>query len=296
VALLRSYLFAPGNSETLLGKVWLAGADAVVLDLEDAVPPGEKRRAREMVRRALEGRGAAGRPRAFVRINGCETSLWRDDLDAVVVPALAGVRLPKSETPEQVRLVDAELSRLESARGIQPGRLELALTIETAAGVLAAGALASASPRVRNLGFGAADFAQDVGAEVSANEAETLVARSLLVLQSRAQGLSPPVASAYADLTDEEGLRRTSEAARRLGFFGRSCIHPRQVAVVNRVFTPTSAAVERARAVVAAYEAASAAGSGAVALADGEFVDLAVVRRARRVLEVASILQEAAQP
>lgn len=295
MSLLRSYLFAPGNSERLLGKVMDAGADAVVLDLEDAVPASEKARARQLVRAAVEERAGSASPAVFVRINAVDTPEWRVDLDAVICSALAGIRLPKVESAEQARAADAEIARLERERGLAAGGLELACTIETARGVLHAPAIAAACPRLRNLCFGAADFTHDVGAEPGKDEAETLFARSQLVVASRAAGIDPPVAAAYIDLPDVEGLRRSSEAARRLGFFGRTCLHPRQIAVVHAAFTPPPEAVERARRIAAAHDRAVKTGTGAVALEDGSFIDLAVARRARKLLALAEqvLLSEA---
>jgi len=287
--LLRSYLFAPGNDEALLAKVFAAGADAVVLDLEDAVPPAEKPRARELVRQALAGRAPGARPVALVRINGVETPHWREDVNAVVGPALAGVRVPKAESAGQLRQVDEALTGAEQDRGLPGASIAVACTIETAAGVLAARELAG-SPRVRHLTFGAADFAADVGAEPGADERETLYARSHLVAASRAAGIDPPVASVFTRLDDEDGLRASTEAAKRLGFFGRSLIHPKQIAVIHEVFTPRPEEVRRAEELVRALEAAAAAGSGAVVTKDGQFVDAAVVRRARALLDLARSL------
>ncbi len=285
----RSYLFAPGSDEGLLAKVFAAGADAVVLDLEDAVPPAEKPRARELVRRALAGRAPGARPAAFVRINGVETRHWRDDVDAVVGPTLAGVRVPKAESAGQLRQVDEALTGAEKDRGLPAGSIAVACTVETAAGILAARELAG-SPRVRHLTFGAADFAADVGAEPGPDEGETLYARSHLVAASRAAGIEPPVASVFRRLKDEKGLRASTEAAKRLGFFGRSLIHPKQIAVVHEVFSPSPDEVRRAEELVQALEGAAAAGSGVVVTRDGQFVDAAVVRRARAVLDLARSL------
>jgi citrate lyase subunit beta/citryl-CoA lyase len=287
MALLRSYLFAPGHDEKLLGKVFVAGADAVVLDLEDAVPPAEKARARERVRRALGGRAPGSRPPAWVRINALDSEHWREDVDAAVGPALAGVRVPKVESVAALRLLDEALARAEAARGLRGGSVAVACTIESAAGVLAARELAGA-PRVRHLTFGAADFAADVGADPGPPELETLAVRSHLVIASRAAGIDPPVAPVFTRLDDEEGLRRSTEAARRLGFFGRSVIHPRQIAVVHEVFTPRPEEVRRAEELVKALES----GGGATTAPDGHFVDAAVARRARAILELARSLAD----
>jgi len=289
--IVRSYLFAPGNNERLLGKVFGAGADAVVLDLEDAVPPAEKARARELVSKTLEARVSAPGPRSIVRINDLTSALWRDDVAAAVRPGVAGVRAPKAESVDALKALDEALARAEEAAGMAVGSVEVACTLESARGVWEAPRLA-AGPRVRNLTFGGADYVQDLGIDLGEDEEETLFARSQLVMASRLADIDPPVATVYTKLADEAGLRRTTEKARRLGFFGRSCIHPKQLAVVHEVFTPSTEAVERAAKIVKTYEEALAAGSGSRATDEGQFVDLAVVRRARAVLALALALSE----
>jgi citrate lyase subunit beta/citryl-CoA lyase len=286
--LLRSYLFAPGSNERLLERVFRAGADAVILDLEDAVLPADKARARTLVAGALAARATGSLP-VFVRINAVSSGLWLDDLAAVVGPSLAGIRLAKAESRAEIDAVDAVLSELERARGLAPGRLALVPTIESARGVLAAEAIAG-HPRVSALAFGATDFLRDIGGTAGPDDRETLYARSRLVLASRAAGIAPPIAPVYTNPSDLDGLRRASEADRRLGFFGRSCIHPAQVPVVNEVFTPSAAEVEQARRLLEAFDRA---GSGAVLLADGSFVDRAVAGRARSILALAEAVAAA---
>jgi len=263
----------------LLAKVFGAGADAVVLDLEDAVAEPHKARARELVRRALE-KPDPERPPVWVRINGLATDLWQDDVRAVVVPGLAGVRVPKAESPAALVALDAELERTEAAAGLERGHLRVTCTIESALGLAEARRLAE-QPRVTHLAFGEADFAADVGAEPGFG---TLWARSSLVVAARAAGVAPPIASAFTRLPDEDGLRRTTLEARRLGFFGRSCLHPLQVAVVHDVFTPSAHEIDTAHRVIQAYEAAD---SG-VTRSGGLFVDAAVVRSARATIERAA--------
>ncbi len=289
VRLARSYLFAPGDNARLLQKVFATDTDAVVLDLEDAVAPGRKADARGLVASALAGRGRTLRPQVFVRINAVDTGLWAEDLGAVACTALDGVRVAKVESRDDLARVAAELDRLERERHLSAGTIGLVATIESASGVMRAAEIATA-PRLRGFTFGAADFVRDVGADSGDEETETLYARSHLVLVSRHAGLEPPVASVYANIADLDGLRRTTDSARRLGFFGRSCIHPSQVPVVHAVFTPTPAEVERARAIVEAFDRAAERGIGALAMPDGQFVDRAVAGRARAVLALAESL------
>jgi citrate lyase subunit beta / citryl-CoA lyase len=259
----RSYLFAPGHNAKLLGRVFEAGADAVMLDLEDAVPPDAKATARAMVAEAL-----ADHP-AWVRVNAARTEWCEADLAAVGTRAF-GIRIPKAESAGDVRWV-AERA---------PGK-PIICAIESARGVLAAAEIATA-PGVWHLAMGGVDLQQDLNA--GNGNLQTLYVRSHLVVVSRAAGLEPPIDSVYPRLDDEAGLREQTEFARSLGFFGKSAIHPRQLPVLHEVFTPSERELDWAREVVAAFEAA---GGGALRLPSGEFVDLPVARRARRLLELA---------
>jgi citrate lyase subunit beta/citryl-CoA lyase len=287
----RSHLFAPGSNERVLAKVFDAGADAVVLDLEDAVAPDAKPEARRLVAAALSSRVGRPGPRVAVRINGVDTAWWRDDLEAVVRPGLHVIRVPKAESAAQIRAVDEAVTALEAARSMAAGAIGLVATIETAAGVMAAAELARA-PRIQAFTFGAADFVRDIGADPGSADLATLYARQHLVLVSRAARIDPPVAPVYTHVKDLEGLRRTTAEARALGFFGRSCIHPSQVPVVNEAFTPRREEIEAARAVLDAWNDARARGIGAIALPGGQFVDEAVARRARAVVALAEALEK----
>jgi len=290
-ALCRSHLFAPGSHERVLGKVFDAGADAVVLDLEDAVAPGAKAEARRLVAAALASRIGRPSPRVAVRINGADTALWRDDLDAIVQPGLHLIRVPKAESADQIRAVDVALTNLELERGLPAGGIGLVATIETAAGVMAAADIARA-PRMQAFTFGAADFVRDIGAEPASADLATLYARQHLVLVSRAARLEPPVAPVYTHVKDLDGLRRTTAEARAIGFFGRSCIHPSQVPVVNEAFTPRPEEIAAARDLLLAWQDALAGGVAAFTLPDGRFVDEAVARRARAVVALAGAFEK----
>ncbi len=287
--LIRSWLFAPGNVPRFLERAFATDADAVVLDLEDAVPPGEKDRARELVSRALDARAVtrdAG-PLAFVRVNGSRSPELRDDLAAVVRSGLAGLRVPKVETADEVVELDARLGASEQLAGLPLGSVSLVCGIESALGVLAAASIAGASPRVLALSFGAADFAADVGLTEGPARRETLTARSMLVLASRAAGIRPPIDSVHVAIDDAAGLERTTHEGRSLGFFGRSAIHPAQLPIINRVFSPSAEERSRARAIIEAAGAAAAAGSGSFRLSDGTFVDRAIVRQAELLVRLA---------
>jgi citrate lyase subunit beta/citryl-CoA lyase len=287
---IRSWLYAPGNNPHLLEKVFGAGSDAVILDLEDAVPPGEKEHARDLVAEAVRGRRGVRGPAVFVRVNHPDSGLAEADVAAVVQPGLTGLRVPKVEDAETVRRVEGWLAEAEQRTGLPAGSVALVCNVESAAGVWRALEITQASSRVQALAFGAADFVRDVGARVGPDALETFHARSHLVLAARVAGVRPPVDSVYTRLDDQDGLERTTCQGRDLGFFGRSAIHPRQVPTINRVYTPSGDEVSQAREVVAAAANAEAAGSGALRLPGGEFVDVAIVRRAEAVLQLAEAL------
>jgi citrate lyase subunit beta / citryl-CoA lyase len=286
----RSWLYAPGNNPKLLQRVFGAGADAVILDLEDAVPPSEKEHARDLVAQTVRERSGQAGPRLFVRINHPSSGLAEADIKAVVHPGLDGVRVPKVEDAATVERVDGWLRETEPPAGLGVGSVPLVCNIESALGVRNAEQIAAASPRVRCLGFGAVDFVQDIGATPEPEGLATLYARSALVIASRVAGVQPPVDSVYTRLDDLEGLERSTHQSRGLGFFGRSCLHPRQVPVVNAAFTPTPAELDWARALLAAAQAAEQTGRGTLQLDTGEFVDVAVVRRAERLVQLADQL------
>ena len=290
LAPLRSHLYAPGNNLRLLEKVFSGGADAVTLDLEDAVPPAEKLRARELVADTIRRRADKTNPAIFVRINHPSGGLAEAEIKAAVQPGLAGMRIPKIEDAETVRRVAAWTEQAEVANGVPPGSVVLICTIESALGLMRAFEIASAHSRVLALGFGAADFVRDAGITPGPEGLETLYALSQLVVASRAAGIRPPIDSVYRHLDDPAGLEKSARLARALGFFGKSVIHPKQVAIVNAVYSPTEEEIENARKIVELAERAEAQGKGAIQDSRGEFIDVAVVRRAQGVLALAARL------
>jgi citrate lyase subunit beta / citryl-CoA lyase len=271
-ALNRSWLYVPGNRLELVPKALASGADAVVLDLEDAVPEEEKEAAREAVAELLSGSPAE---RFWVRVNDAGSERGLADLEAVAAPGLAGVRLPKCERPEDV----GGVALLLAGRGISVG---IHCLVESALGVERAHELAAADSAVANVSLGEADLAADLGVAETAPVLE--LARARCVLASRAAGLPSPVQSVYPVLDDEAGLLASCRTGRASGFFGRSAIHPRQVATINEAFTPDEDEVREARVVIDALTA----GTGVARLGDGRFVDPAIARRARHTIALAA--------
>ncbi len=284
----RTYLFAPGNHPRKVAKVFGAGADAVVLDLEDAVAVAEKVATRAVVVEALQApRNCLG----YVRVNGLDTDYCHGDLQAVVAPGVDGVMLPKVEAPSQLETVDWLLGQLERERGLAPGAIDLLPIIETGRGVAAAEAIAGAETRVRRLSFGAGDYTRDMGMVWTGAEAELAHARATIVLASRVGGLEPPIDTVFIDLADEENLEGSARTAQSFGFQGKLCIHPKQVAPVNRVFSPDAGAVAQAEKHVAAFREAEAAGSASIQV-DGYFIDYPIYEKAARVLRIAEAIRQ----
>jgi citrate lyase beta subunit len=277
----RTLLFVPGDRPDRIGRAIASDADAVAVDLEDAVAPGAKAEARKSVPAAVEA--AAPRGGLFLRINPVDGPDFADDLATVaaLLPRLAGVLLPKVEDARAVHRLDALLGGLEAAAHVPQGATALLPIVETARGVLAAPGIAAASPRVATLLFGTLDLAADLGVTPTVEGRELLHARSQVVLATAAAGLPGPLDGPHADLDDTEGLVRASVLARDLGFTGKVVLHPRQLAPVQETFAPTEAELARARQILAA---AREAGTGAFRLADGTFVDAPVLRRAAALL------------
>jgi citrate lyase subunit beta/citryl-CoA lyase len=285
----RSWLFAPGNHPRRAEKVFQSGADAAILDLEDAVAVAEKPAARAPVAAALaRQRNCAG----YVRVNALSTPFARDDIAAMVVRGLDGLLLPKCESVAELEEAHALIGEQEARRGLPKGSVELLPMIESARALTCLDAIAGAARRtgrVKRLSFGAADLAFDLGMTVSDDEAELDYVRHRLVVASRSAELEAPVDTVWFRLNDAAGFRARVDKSRRCGFFGKLLVHPDQVAVANEVFTPSQAEVERARKVVEAFGAAQAQGLAAIQV-DGQMVDYPVVHRAQRTLAVAEAI------
>jgi citrate lyase subunit beta/citryl-CoA lyase len=276
----------------MLEKVGQCGADAVILDLEDAVPIAEKAATRTMVRAAVQRICTCP---VYVRINplvastGFSQPIGAADLQAIVCQELAGIILPKVEAASEVRHVDRLLAALEQERGLVSGAIDLIPIIETARGVQHVYDIATAGTRLRRLAFGAGDFTRDIGVRWSRREVESQYARSALVIASRAAGLEAPLDSVWVDLRDQRGLVRSARLVKQLGFQGKMCIHPGQVDLVNAVFSPTPEEVAAARRVVEAFHHAETQGLASIQL-DGQFIDYPIVEAAQRLLATATRL------
>jgi citrate lyase beta subunit len=279
----RSLLFVPGAEPRKLERAREAGADTLILDLEDAVAPDKKAAARGYVAEALRAGGFAGAELA-VRVNAPRTDDFASDLDAVLGAGGRTLVVPKAERPDDVaRVVEAIRARAAGARADEPD-VQLLLLVESPLGIANAIAIASAAAPVAALCFGHADFSLEMGLRgADASRGITFHARCTLAIAAKACRVAP-IDSVYLAVKDDAGFRADAELGLALGFEGKLCIHPRQAAIANEVYTPQAAEIEHARRVIAAAESARAEGRGVFAL-DGKMIDAPIVAVQRRVLE-----------
>ncbi|HEY6832137.1 MAG TPA: CoA ester lyase [Pseudolabrys sp.] len=284
---MRSLLFVPADGGSKLDKAMASGADAVIIDLEDSITPERKDAARASALSFLKDATAQKvRPRILVRINGLDTGMTDADLEAIMPGRPDAIVFPKAEGGASVVHLDAKLTVREALVDIPEGTTKiLAQAVESAAGMFLAGTFRDASRRLIGMTWGPEDLSAELGAESNREADGTLtepyrLARSMCLYGAAAAKL-PAIETVYVDFRNTEGLRRDTEAARRDGFVGRLAIHPAQVPVINEVFTPTPAQIDKAKAVVAAF--AAQPGAGAVGI-DGKMYDRPHLVRAQRLL------------
>ncbi|MBW2145660.1 MAG: CoA ester lyase [Deltaproteobacteria bacterium] len=285
----RSTLIFPVNVRKFVEKAYTRGADAISLDLEDSIPPSEKTGARKLVREAIP-MVARGGAEVLVRVNN-DPDLICEDIDAVVYPGLNGIRFPKVESAEQVHRLDALLEAKERERGIPPKSISISARIETPLGLLHARSIAEASSRIDTFGVGPEDYSFALGVEPSEDGMELLYAVSKVVAICKAMGImANGLLGSVAGFRDMEGFERAAVRGRQLGTVGASAIHPDQIAILHRVFSPSPESVEHARRVVQAFEDGLQQGTASVAL-DGKMVDIPVYYRAKKVMERAEAIE-----
>ena len=292
----RSPLVVPASNLEMAGKALASAADSVLLDLEDAVAPDEKADARKQVVHALKELDWWNRPTLY-RANALDTPYFYRDVIEVVEEAGGGldsVLIPKVQRPEDLHVAAALLSQIELAVGLEPGKVKIEAQIESAEGLVNVDAIARATERLEALHFGPGDFAaslrmpyRSIGVMDEWDEVypghRFHYAMQRIVVAARAAGLRG-VDGPVADYRNEEGLRESCLVARSLGFDGKWCIHPAQIETVNEVFSPTEKEIEWARKVVAAYEEANAAGTGAISV-EGQMIDAASIKMAQNTLD-----------
>ena len=285
---MRSLLFVPGDSEKKLGKAFASGADALLLDLEDSVAAAGKPRAREIVAAWLKAhKSLPDRPRLYVRVNPFEGSLTEADLDAVMAEGPDGIMLPKSLNGADVQRLGAKLAVREAEHGLVDGATRIiAIATESARAIFGLSSYAGCSERLEGLTWGAEDLSADIGSETyrrpdGGYTGPYRLARDLTLIAAVAAEVAP-IDTVFVNFRDDAGLTAECLAARRDGFTAKMAIHPGQIGVINEVFSPSQEALARARAIVAAFDAAPGAG---VLSVNGEMLDLPHLKRARKLLK-----------
>ena len=290
LGLIRTALFVPGNRPDRVDKAVATEADRVIIDLEDAVAVSQKVETRALVRDRIIAHKDRG---VLVRVNGLETDFITGDLEAIVVNELGGLVLPKTENSHQVGKIHRLLVDREKKQGLQAGSTAVILLTESALGVQNIFQISSAATELNReflIALGAADYALDMGIEITKDGGELMYPRSRIAVACRAAGIAPPLDTPFMiDLKDIEALKDDAARAKQLGFQGKLCIHPNQIQPVHVIFTPTAEEISFARRVVETFEAQEARGSAAIQV-DGKFVDYPVVERSRRILQLASII------
>jgi citrate lyase subunit beta/citryl-CoA lyase len=293
IEFIRTALFVPGNRPDRVDKAVNTNADVVIIDLEDAVPYALKAETRPVVRQKILD---LKNPRVLVRVNALDTPFFRDDLDELVVKDLACIIIPKIERPEHIREANVLLTEAEAKKDLATGSISLIALVESALGVENAFQITSERTipeRLFTVAFGAADFAQDMGIGMTKTAEESAYPRARLTIACRAAGIAPPLDTPFMiDLRDQQALEADAIRAKQFGFQGKLCIHPNQVDICNKIFSPTQKEIEYAHKVIAAFNEAEAAGTAAIQV-DGKFIDPPVVKQARRVVKMADSISRA---
>ena len=284
----RSLIFVPSNSERYLNKAKILNADIVCLDLEDSVPIAEKDQARQLIKVGLATRSTYRTKNIYIRINSFDSGLIFDDLKAVIQKGIDGIVLPKVNHENEISVVDRILSTLEQEIGIQEKTIKIGASIESAKGVVNSYSIAKASDRVNMLIFGVFDFLNDMRLdykEGSNNELEYAYARSKIPVDARAAGIEA-IDGIWQKIDDISGLKKDASLARRLGYAGKSLIHPSQIEIVHEEFIPSRSEIEWATKVVRALDEESKSGGtrGALRL-EGKMIDAVHYKQAKAILE-----------
>lgn len=280
----RTMMFAPANNPKMLVTAHLYGPDCVLFDLEDAVKYADKDAARDLLAEALKVVDY-GDTEIFARINPLSTEFGKDDVRVLVPAGLRKMRLAMCETPEQVKELDQLLTKVEKEHGIENGACKIQCSLETPLAVMNAVSIATASSRVTSISFGAEDFTRTMGAERTKEGKELFVARTMVVMAAAIAGVDA-IDTVWSDLDDEEGFKEEVKTSMNLGFAGKSCIHPSQVKIVHKIFTPNKEELEKSLEIVKAAEAANI-NKGGVITVNGKMVDIPVIAKAEKVVRLA---------
>ena len=278
---MRSMLFVPGDKEKMLLKSLALGADSVIWDLEDAVALTEKQTARATICKTLQNIQSAHVP-IYIRVNSLGTNMLDVDLDSVVQQGVYGILFPKAESSSQVKELDSIMSRVEKQRGLPEGSVKVQCLLETCLGIIHAYAIASASPRVEAVCFGAEDFTLDLGTPRTRDGIESAYSRAAIAVAAGAAKVLA-IDSVYSDLNDEEGLVNECRMVRQLGYRGKFAIHPKQLDVINREFSPSESELAFAQRIMEAFNRPENVNAGVITV-DGKMIDAPILERARRLV------------
>lgn len=276
-------MFIPGNNPSMMQDAYIYHPDSIMLDLEDSVTMAEKDAARMLVHNALKTIDY-GNIERVVRINPLNTPYGKKDVEAVVKGGVDVIRMPKTETADEVRKVEAEIERVEKELGCV-GRTQIMAAIESALGIVNAYDIATASKRMMGIALGAEDYSANLKTQRTKEGTELQLARETIVVAARAAGIDA-LDTVFSNLNDMEAFRNEVELIKRMGFDGKSIINPRQIEIINEIFAPKEKDIEKARTILAAIKEAAEKGSGVIAV-NGKMVDRPVVIRAQRTIDLA---------
>ncbi|MFQ5999053.1 MAG: HpcH/HpaI aldolase/citrate lyase family protein [Candidatus Bathyarchaeia archaeon] len=286
MTLFRSLLFTPGNNEKMISKAFTLDADAVILDLEDAVPPEEKPTARRIVSETI----SKARGHVYARVNSLPTGMTNEDIGKVVQPNITGIVLPKVMSAEDVRKADALLTETEKTLNIENGTTTILPIVETASGVVHAYEIAKSSNRVKAITFGAGDFTLDMGINWTEEGTESIYARSKVVVDAVAAN-KMPIDAVYTNVENLKGITQDARLGKQLGYKGKAIIHPSHIQPVNDIFSPSREELQWASGVVSAFEATMAEGKGATRF-EGKMIDIMHYDRAKELLAMDKAITE----
>jgi len=279
---IRSWLFAPANVPKFLYNTLVFNSDAIIFDLEDSVPLAEKEDARELLVEALKTINYGNTP-IFARVNGIKTEFGYDDIKYLVEAGLKNIRLPMCESELDIKELDDYLTKLEDKNNIEKGSVKIAAALETPIAVYNALSIAKASKRVIGISFGIEDFTRSLGINRSKEETELLYARSKIVLEANIAGVAS-VDGVYTNIDDTDGFYKQCEFSRSLGFTGKACIHPSQISILHKAYTPKEEEIIYSLKVIEATK--NIEGGGVISL-EGKMIDIPVIEKAKKIIELA---------
>ena len=284
----RTRLYIPGNNPAMIQNASIYGTDSLVFDLEDSITISEKDSAKNLVKNALEEIDF-GKCEVTDRINSLDKDFFALGLDAIVTPKLDGILLPKTESLDDIKLVDEELTRIENEKKLTVGKIRIMPILESASGVLNVEEIAT-GPRIAAIGLGGEDLTADIGAKRTKEGKELEYISSKIILACAANRIQA-IDTVYADINDHEGLYQATLKAIDLGFQGKSIIHPSQIEPVHKAFMPSIDEIDKAKKIVKAYKESVKKGTGAITV-DGRMIDLPVVIRSERILKRAKATEK----